>query len=111
MDNNNVNDVNNNVDSNVQTETEFMLTTIDNPFDYFDDFRNWLMFDVQSGQTNNRPFCCEFLARVAELSDDMTQKERNVEIERAIDEIILNDFRDIYKKVSKTTEIIEPMMV
>lgn len=90
-------------------ETEFMLTLIDNPFDYFTDFRNWLLFDIEYSQKNNTKTCCEYLARIANLSDSMTQKERDEEIERAIDEIILYDFRNIYKKVSKTIEIIEPL--
>ena len=94
-----------------QTETEFMLTTFENPFDYFTDFRSWRMFDIDFAQRNNCPMCCEYLARIANLTDDMTQKERNAEIERAIDEILLYDFRNIYKKISKTTEIIEPMPV
>jgi hypothetical protein len=55
--------------------------------------------------------CCEFLARAANISDDMTEKEKDEEIERAIDEIILYDFRNIYKKISRTTEIVEPMTV
>lgn len=92
-------------------ETEYMLTLIDNPFDYFTDFINWRMFDIEYSQKNNTPLCCEYLARVADLSDDMTQRERDEEIERAIDEIIKFDFRNIYKKVSNTTEILEPMPV
>lgn len=92
-------------------ETEYMLSLIDNPFDYFTDFREWLKFDIEYCQKNNVPTCCEFLARVAELSDDMTQKERDEEIERAIDEIVLHDFRNVYKKISRTTEIIEPLEV
>ena len=94
-----------------RTETEFMLTLIDNPFDYFEDFRSWRMFDIDYSQRNNCPLCCEYLARVAKISDDMTQKEKDEEIERAIDEIISNDFRNIYKKISKTTEIVEPMTI
>lgn len=92
-------------------ETEYMLTTFDNPFDYFTDFRRWRMFDIDQSQRNNYPTCCEYLARVAEpnLTDDMTQKERDKVIEASIDEIILHDFRNIYKKVSNTTEVIEPM--
>ena len=92
-------------------ETEFMLTLIDNPFDYFTDFRNWRMFDIEYSQKNNTLLCCEYLARIANLTDDMTQKERDVEIERAIDEIILYDFRNVYKKISKEMEVIEPMEV
>lgn len=92
-------------------ETEYMLTLIDNPFDYFTDFRNWRMFDIEYSQKNDTLLCCEHLARIANLSDDMTQRERDEEIERAIDEIIFYDFRNVYKKVSKTTEVIEPMTI
>lgn len=90
----------------METETEFMLTTFDNPFDPFEDFTSWFMFDIEKGY-----YSCNYLARIANLSDEMTQKERDAEIERAIDEIIFYDFRNIYKKVSKTTEVVEPMSV
>lgn len=92
-------------------ETEFMLTTIENPFDYFTDFQSWRMFDIEQSQKQNYPLCCEYLARIANITDEMTEKEKDEEIERAIDEIILYDFRNIYKKVSRTTEIVEPMTV
>ena len=90
----------------METETEFMLTTFDNPFDPFEDFTSWFMFDVEKGY-----YSCNYLARIANITDEMTQKERDAEIERAIDEIIFYDFRNIYKKVSKTTEVVEPMSV
>ena len=90
----------------METETEFMLTTFDNPFDPFEDFTSWFMFDIEKGY-----YSCNYLARIANLSEKMTQKERDAEIERAIDEIIFYDFRNIYKKVSKTTEVVEPMSV
>lgn len=88
----------------METETEFMLTTFDNPFDPFEDFTSWFMFDVEKGY-----YSCNYLARIANITDEMTQKERDAEIERAIDEIILYDFRNIYRKVSKTSEIVEPL--
>lgn len=90
-------------------ETEYMLTLIDNPFDYFTDFHNWLLFDIEYSQKNNLKPSCEYLARIVGVSDAMSQKERDEEIERAIDEIILYDFRNVYKKISRTTEIIEPL--
>ena len=92
------------MNENVQMETEFMLTTFDNPFDYFEDFHQWFYYDISQGHN-----CCGILARIANIEDDMTQKEKDAEIERAIDEIILYDFMNLYKKVKRTTEIIEPM--
>lgn len=74
-----------------------MLSTIDNPFNPFEDYSSWLMFDKEKGYDS-----AERLMRIAKLSDDMTQKEENEEIERAIDEIIKYDILNVYIKVSKT---------
>lgn len=75
-----------------------MLTTVDNPFDPFEQFTSWFMFDVEKGY-----YSSSRLARIANYSDDMTQKELDEETERAIDEIIKYDFLNIYTKVTRTT--------
>ena len=72
-----------------------MLTTIDNPFNPFEQFTSWFLFDIEHGYNT-----CSRLARIAKFSDDFTQKEIDEENERAIDEIIENDFLNIYKKVT-----------
>ena len=76
-----------------------MLTTFDNPFDPFEQFTSWFMFDVEKGYNS-----CAYLARIAKLTDDMSDQEISEEINRAIDEIIKYDFMNIYKKVEKTSE-------
>ena len=80
-------------------ETETMLTTFDNPFDPFDDFVSWWMFDVEKGYNS-----CGKIARIAEYSDEFSTIEDKRETERAIDEIIDNDFMNIYKKVTRPIE-------
>ena len=77
-------------------ENNCMLTTFDNPFDPFEQFTSWLLFDKEKGYNSS-----ERLMRIANISDDMTQKEVDEEIERAIDEIIKYDFMNIYVKVKK----------
>ena len=77
--------------------SECMLTTNDNPFDPFEDFTSWFLFDVEKGYNT-----CSYLARIANLTDDLSQHEANQEVERAIDEIIKYDFMDIYKKVRRS---------
>ena len=74
-----------------------MLSTIDNPFNPFEDYSSWLMFDKEKGYDS-----AERLMRIAKLTDVMTQKEENEEIERAIDEIIKYDILNVYIKVCKT---------
>lgn len=70
------------------------LTTFDNPFDPFDQFDSWYMFDMDKGYNS-----CGYLDKIAHTSDAMSEQENDAEIERAIDEIIKYDFRNIYKKV------------
>lgn len=72
------------------------LTTFDNPFDPIDQFDAWFLFDVEKGYNT-----CSHLARIAKVTDDMSQKEKDDEEERAIDIIIEHDFMNIYKKVTK----------
>lgn len=79
------------------TSNECTLTTFDNPYDPFEQFTNWFMFDVEKGYNT-----CSYLGRIAQFSDDMTQKEIDEENERAVDEIIKYDFLNIYKKVWKS---------
>lgn len=73
-----------------------MLTTFDNPYDPFEQFNLWFMFDIEKGYNT-----CSYLGRIAQFSDDMSQAERDEENERAIDEIIKYDFMNIYKKVRR----------
>lgn len=72
------------------------LTTIDNPFDPFEQFTLWYMFDMAKGYNT-----CGRLARITKYSDDMTEKEYSAEHERGIDRMIELDFMNIYKKVRR----------
>ena len=72
------------------------ITTIDNPFDPFDDFASWFDFDIEKGY-----YTSSKIARLTNLTDDMTEKEENEEVERAIDRLIEIDPLDIYIKVVK----------
>ena len=73
-----------------------MLTTFDNPFNPFEQFTSWFLFDVEKGYNT-----CSYLARITQISDEMSQQEEDEEIERAIDKIIEYDFLNIYKKVKR----------
>lgn len=77
-------------------DNEFMLTTVDNPYNPFEQFTLWNLFDKENGYNT-----CERLARIMNISDDMTQKEEDEEYNRAADAIIKYDFLDIYKKFFK----------
>ena len=73
---------------------KYALTTYDNPFNPFEQFMSWFLFDEEKGYHST-----SYLGRIARTSDQLSDEENNLEVERAIDEIIKYDFRNIYKKV------------
>lgn len=75
---------------------QHMLTTIDNPFDPFTQFDQWLSYDEDSGYYTN-----QYLARIARPSPDQSDSDQELAIETAIDEIISENILGIYKKVSR----------
>lgn len=77
------------------------LTTIDNPFNPFDDFISWFLFDCEKGYNT----CC-YLAKYSKISDSLSETENDEENERAIDEILINDVCGIYRKVYPSSKII-----
>ena len=75
---------------------EYRLTTYDNPFDPFEQFDKWFMFDIEHGYNT-----CGYLARIAQTSSSMSEEEENEEIARAIDEILRYDYGNVYRRVEK----------
>ena len=83
-------------------DLDYMLTTVDNPFDPFDDFKSWYLFDIEKEYNT-----CETLDRIVKLSDGMSELEKDIAYNLAIDQIIENDFLNIYKRVSREAEDID----
>lgn len=76
-----------------------MLTTLDNPFNPFAQFDDWLRFDMEKGYNS-----CAYLDRIAQTTNDMSDEEESQAIEKAIDEIVRNDFLNLYAKVTENQE-------
>lgn len=73
---------------------EFMLTTIDNPYDPFEQFIPWLLFDKEKGYDT-----CERLMRLVEVREDMSQQELDDATDKAMDQLIANDIMNVFVKV------------
>lgn len=72
------------------------LTTIDNPFNPFTQFDDWYRYDEQHG------YCTSgYIARIANLDDDMPDTMWDDEYERVVDEICDLNILGIYMKVTK----------
>lgn len=72
----------------------YALTTKDNPWNPFTNFKEWLTFDITNGYNSS-----EFLARIARTSDALTSEENNEIIRMAIGKIIAEDPINIYTMV------------
>ena len=68
------------------------ITTIDNPFNPFEDFASWYDFDMEKGYCS-----CQRVARLANITDDMTDLEEEAEIERATKRLVDIDPLDIFQ--------------
>jgi len=71
-----------------------MLTTIDNPFNPFTQYNEWLAWDEQHGYYTN-----EYLARIVKTSDELSEVDEALAINQAIDEIVKLNVLGIYRKV------------
>ena len=87
-------------DSNTDSVSnhEFMLSTIDNPYDPFTHYDLWYAFDQTKGYKT-----CEYLARIAKTSDDLSDLDNAIAIETAIDEIVDINVLGLYIKVGRDT--------
>lgn len=73
-----------------------MLSTLDNPYDPFTEFDEWLGYDESLGY-----FTPALLARVAVYGEELSEVDQDLAIEYAIDEIIKEDPTLKYIKLTK----------
>jgi hypothetical protein len=82
-------------DTEVQV-TEYMLTTVDNPFDPFTQFDEWLTYDTKMGYHS-----ASFLDRIARVSNELSIPDQEKAIQDAIDEIVSENVSGMWKKVAR----------
>ena len=76
--------------------TEYMLTTVDNPFNPFTEFEEWLDYDTRMGYNS-----AAFLDRIAKQSNELSQPDQALSVQMAIDEIVHENVSGMWRKVSK----------
>lgn len=80
------------------TVKEYMLTTIDNPWNPFTHFDEWLQTDIAKGYNT-----LGYVARIAKTNSDMNDELYLTKVNEAIDEIIKYNPTNIYVKVDEQT--------
>jgi len=75
----------------------YMLSTLDNPFNPFTHYDDWFNYDVTKG------YCtCAYLARVAKSSDELSETDQSLAIDKAMDEIVSLNLLGNYIKVTES---------
>lgn len=77
---------------------EYMLTTVDNPFDPFTRFQEWFNYDVMMGYNTSA-----LLDRVAKVSNELSEPDQALAIQNAIDEIVEENVSGMFRKVTRNS--------
>jgi hypothetical protein len=80
--------------SGMPDRPEYMLTTVDNPFDPWTQWEEWFAWDQSAGYHTPG-----LLARIARVSDDLSEADEYVAIQTAIDEIVQENVLGVHRKV------------
>lgn len=78
-------------------KNEFMISTVDNPFNPFTNFESWYNYDCHVKGYDT----CGTLARIAKVSDALSDDLNSEEINRAMDTMVEN-FPFLFIKLSKS---------
>lgn len=87
---------NENVDDDVPARPEYMLTTVDNPYDPFTQWDEWFLWDYQAGYHTPG-----LLARIAHTSSDLSEADEYVIIQDAIDEVVKENVLGVHRKIKR----------
>lgn len=74
---------------------DFMLTTVDNPWNPYTNYDEWFAWDQAAGY--NTP---GYLARIAVVSGNLSESDMNLAISNAIDEIVSINVNGLYRRVN-----------
>lgn len=91
--------------NNEKENSEFMITTLDNPYNPFTQFDEWKAFDE-----GEKYFTLSYLGRIVDYSNCVTEEDRRNARESAIEEIIRVNPLKIYCKVYKD-ETVRPIQI
>lgn len=72
------------------------LTTVDNPYDPFTEFDQWMEWDHRLGYDTPN-----YLGRIVISSDELSEVDQQEAVSQAIDEILEEHGDSIYLKISR----------
>lgn len=82
--------------SEITSRPEYMLTTVDNPYDPWTQWDEWFAWDLAAGYHTSG-----LLARVTRTSSDLAEADQHHAIQLAIDEIVKENVLGVFRKVKE----------
>lgn len=79
---------------------EHMLSTVDNPYNPFYQFDEWLQWDIEKGYNT-----LSYLARILITSDDLSESDESIALEYAINEIVQENVFGVHIRVTAEDEV------
>lgn len=73
---------------------EYMLTTVDNPYDPFTQWDEWFNWDLNAGYHTSG-----LLARIARVSDDLSDADLHLAVQDAIAEVVRENVSGVHRRV------------
>lgn len=86
----------NDITQDVGSRPEYMLTTVDNPYDPFTQWDEWFAWDASAGYHTPG-----LLARVTLTSDDLSEADQHLAVQQAIDEVVKENVLGVSRKVKQ----------
>jgi hypothetical protein len=75
---------------------DYMLTTVDNPWNPFTQFDEWMAFDYAHSYHT-----MELLARITFDSEELSDADQAQALQEGIDEVVRENVSGMYRKVSR----------
>jgi arsenate reductase-like glutaredoxin family protein len=75
--------------------TQYVLTTVDNPFNPITEFDQWFQWDVSAGYNT-----AALLARITKSSTELSEPDQALAIQQAIDEIVEENVSGMHRKIA-----------
>jgi hypothetical protein len=79
-------------------DSEYLLTTVDNPWNPFTNYDEWYAYDRSQGYDTTG-----LLARIANVSLDVSEADFELSIKQAMDEIVQQNVSGMHKLISRPT--------
>lgn len=83
-------------EQDLPSRPEYMLTTVDNPYDPFTQWDEWFAWDLAAGYGTPG-----LLDRIARTSDELSESDQHLAIQDAIDEIVQENVLGVFRKVKQ----------